>query len=77
MRVQRPLNSPSTYCTLYPRGLRGGTARKVQHFLLHFEQRMRFSTSTSFASQPHSLPKVLGCVMRSWPQDVHFNTKVY
>jgi hypothetical protein len=61
----------------YPRGLRGGTACAVHFFFPHIEQRMRFATSSSFAFQPHSRPRVCGSAMRSWPHAEHFKTKVY
>jgi hypothetical protein len=60
-----------------PRGFRDGTARAAHFFFSHIEQRMRFSTSSSFAFQPHRRHKVCGSVMRSWPQAEHFNTNVY
>jgi hypothetical protein len=61
----------------YPRGLVGGIARSEHFFSPHFEHRIRFSTSTRRASQPHNRPSVCGSAVRSWPHAEHVKTKVY
>lgn len=62
---------------VYPRGFRGGNARNVHFFSPHFEHRIRFATSSSCTSQPHSRPSVRGSAVRSCPHAPHFKTKVY
>jgi hypothetical protein len=62
---------------VYPRGFCGGKARSAHFFIPHFEQRRRFATSSSRASQPQSLPNVRGSEARSWPHAVHLSTNVY
>src|SRR5882724_4204444 len=62
---------------VYPRGFVGGNARSVHFFTPHFEHRIRFATSSSRASQPHSRPSVRGSAVRSWPHPAHLSTKVY
>jgi hypothetical protein len=62
---------------VYPRGFCGGKARSAHFFIPHFEQRRRFATSSSRASQPQSLPNVRGSEVRSWPHAVHLSTNVY
>jgi hypothetical protein len=62
---------------VYPRGFFGGNARKLQRFLPHFEQRMRFATSSSRASQPQRRPSMSGSALRSWPHSAHLNTNEY
>ncbi|HTV95436.1 MAG TPA: GNAT family N-acetyltransferase [Steroidobacteraceae bacterium] len=61
----------------YPRGFFGGKGFKWQSFFPHFEHLMRFATSSSRASQPHSLPKVCGSALRSCPHAAHLSSKVY
>jgi hypothetical protein len=61
----------------YPRGFAGGIALKLHCFFPHFEHRIRFSTSTRRACQPHNRPSVCGSAVRSWPQAEHVKTKVY
>jgi hypothetical protein len=61
----------------YPRGFVGGKALKLHFFFPHFEQRIRFATSSSRASHPHNRPKVCGSAVRSWPHSAHLSTNVY
>jgi hypothetical protein len=61
----------------YPRGFVGGNALKLHFFFPHFEHRIRFSTFSSRASQPHNRPSICGSAVRSWPQAEHLRTKVY
>ncbi len=61
----------------YPRGFCAGTARTAHCFFPHFEQRRRFATSWSFASQPHNRPRIFGTVERSYPQAEQVRISVY
>src|ERR1700722_3030477 len=61
----------------YPRGFVGGKALKLHFFFPHFEHRIRFSTSTRRASQPHNRASVCGSAVRSWLHAEHVKTKVY
>ena len=62
---------------VYPRGFRGGRARKLHFFSSHFEHRMRFATSSNRASHPQSRPSVRGSAILSCPHAPHLMTNVY